>query len=425
MLATTLACVGARGQDRELSAHGELLDSIAAVVNEGVVLRSELRDEIDRITARLESQGTKVPPARTLEPQVLERLIIARIQLQRAERVGIQVSDETLNNALANVAERNNVTIAELPQVLAREGIDYQAYRSDMRNQIAIEQLRQRDVMSRINVTPREVDEYLARQAGKAAFNLEYNLSHILVAVSPTATPEVIATAEKKITDIRDRIRAGEDFAQLAVQYSDGQQALEGGALGWRKGDELPTLFTDIVPGLEKGQVSDPIRSASGFHVVRLNDRRGGEPIIEQQAHVRHILLKPNEVMDDDAVRQKIQGIRDRIAGGDDFAAVAKAVSDDPGSKNDGGDLGWNGPGSFAPEFQAVVDSIAEHTVSQPFRTAFGWHILEVLGRRTQDTTEEVKRQQAAFAIRNSKLSEETELWMRRLRDQAFVESRI
>jgi peptidyl-prolyl cis-trans isomerase SurA len=209
------------------------------------------------------------------------------------------------------------------------------------------------------------------------------------------------------------------------VQYSDGQQALEGGALGWRKGDELPTLFTDIVPGLEKGQVSDPIRSASGFHLVRLNDRRGGEPIIERQAHVRHILLKPNEVMDDDAVRQKIQGIRDRIVGGDDFAAVAKAVSDDPGSKNDGGDLGWNGPGSFAPEFQAVVDSIAENAVSQPFRTAFGWHILEVLGRRTQDTTEEVKRQQAALAIRNSKLSEETELWMRRLRDQAFVESRI
>jgi peptidyl-prolyl cis-trans isomerase SurA len=424
-LAAALACAAAQAQDRELSARGELVDGIAAVVNEGIVLRSELTAEMARITRRLEAQGTKPPPESTLEPQVLERLVISRIQLQRCERLGIQVSDETLNTALANVAQRNNVTIAELPEMLAREGLNYQAYRSDMRNQIAIEQLRQRDVMSRIAVTPREVEEYLARQAGKAAFNLEYNLSQILVAVSPTATPEVIAAAEKKIADIHDRARAGEEFAQLAVQYSDGQQALEGGQLGWRKGDELPTLFAEVVPGMEKGQVSDPIRSASGFHIVRLNDQRGGEPIIEQQLHVRHILITPNEVMDDQAAQQKIQRIRDRIVAGDDFGAVAKAVSDDSGSKNDGGDLGWSGPGSFAPEFQAVADSIAQNTVSQPFRTRFGWHILEVLGRRTQDTTEDVKRQQAVLAIRNSKLGEETELWMQRLRDQAFVELRI
>jgi peptidyl-prolyl cis-trans isomerase SurA len=294
-----------------------------------------------------------------------------------------------------------------------------------MREQIAIEQLRQRDVLSRINVTPKEVDEYLARQAGRAAFNMEYDLSHILVAVSPTATPDQIAAAEQKIADVSARIRAGEDFAQLAVQYSDGQQALEGGALGWKKGDELPSLFVDIVPGLAKGQISEPIRSASGFHLVRLNDQRGGEPIIEKQVHVRHILITPDEVMDDDTAREKIRGIRERILAGDDFGAVAKAVSDDPGSKNEGGDLGWSGPGAFAKEFQDVADTIAENTVSEPFRTRFGWHILEVLGRRVQDTTEEVKRQQAALAIRNGKLGEETELWMRRLRDQAFVESRI
>ncbi len=423
LILVALAFTGAQAQDRELSSQGQLLDGIAAVVNDGIVLKSELRTEMDRIERRLEAQGTKVPPESTLAPQVLDRLIIARIQLQRAERVGIQVSDETLNAALANIAERNKVSLAELPQMLAREGIDYQAYRRDMRDQISIEQLRQRDL--HIGVTPKEIDEYLARQAGRAAFNMEYNLSHILVAISGTATPDAIAAAEKKIDDIRARIRAGEDFAQLAVQYSDGQQALEGGLLGWRKGDELPTLFVDVVPGLEKGQVSEPIRSASGFHLVRLNDRRGGEPIIEQQVHIRHILITPNEVMDDEAARQKMQGIHDRIVAGDDFAAVAKAVSDDPGSKNDGGDLGWSGPGTFAPEFQAVAESIAENTVSEPFRTRFGWHILEVLGRRTQDTTEEVKRQQAAIAIRNSKLDEEMELWTRRLRDQAFVEPRI
>ncbi len=417
--------VMAHAQDRELSSRGELIDGIAAVVNDGVVLKSELAEETQRIVRRLEAQGTKVPPERSLAPQVLERLIINRIQLQRCERVGIQVSDETLNNALANIAQRNNVTIAQLPQVLAGEGLDYQQYRREMRDQIAIEQLRQRDVLARISVTPREIDEYLARQAGRASSNMEYDISQILVAVSPTATPDVIAAAEKKANDLYQRLQAGEDFAQLAVTNSDGQQALEGGGLGWKKGDELPTLFADIVPGLQKGQVAAPIRSASGFHLVRLNDRRGGEPIIEQQVHVRHILIAPNEVLDSDAAREKIMGIRQRILAGDDFATVARAVSDDPGSKNEGGDLGWTGPGTFAPEFQAVVDSIAADTLSEPFRTRFGWHILEVLGRRTQDTTEEVKRQQAALAIRNSKLGEETEIWMHRLRDQAFVESRI
>ncbi|GIK34917.1 MAG: hypothetical protein AMXMBFR45_08180 [Gammaproteobacteria bacterium] len=415
----------AHAQDRELSSRGELVDGIAAVVNDGVVLKSELAEETQRIVRRLQAQGTQVPPQRSLVPQVLERLIINRIQLQRCERVGIQVSDETLNNALANIAQHNNVTIAQLPQMLAAEGIDYQQYRREMRDQIAIEQLRQRDVLARISVTPREIDEYLTRQAGRASFNMEYNISQILVAVSTTATPDVIAAAEKKANDLYQRLKAGEDFAQLAVTNSDGQQALEGGSLGWKKGDELPTLFADLVPGMQKGQVAEPIRSASGFHLVRLNDRRGGDPIIEQQVHVRHILIAPNEVLDSDAAREKIQGIRQRIVAGDDFATVARAVSDDPGSKNEGGDLGWTGPGTFAPEFQTVVDGIAPNTLSEPFRTRFGWHILEVLGRRTQDTTEEVKRQQAALAIRNSKLGEETEIWMHRLRDQAFVETRI
>ncbi len=425
LLASLLACAGASAQTRGLSDRGELLDGVAAVVNDGVVLKSELQTEMDRIVERLRAQGTNLPPERTLARQVLERLVITRIQLQRAERVGIQVSDETLNNALASVAQRNNVSIAELPRVLAQEGIDYQAYRSQMRDQIAVEQLRQRDVLSRITVTPREIDEYLDRQSGRAAFNMEFNLSQILVAVAPTASPDAVAAAEKRVEELRERLRNGEDFAELAVSYSDGQQALEGGSLGWRKGDELPTLFAEIVPGLEKGQVSEPVRSASGFHLVRLNDRRGGEPIIEQQVHARHILIAPNEVLDDDAALDRIRGIRQRILDGDDFATVAKAASDDPGSKNEGGDLGWTGPGTFAPEFQEVVERLPEGVVSEPVHTRFGWHIIEVLGRRVQDTTEEVQRQQAALAIRNSKLGEETDLWMRRLRDQAFVEYRI
>jgi peptidyl-prolyl cis-trans isomerase SurA len=243
--------------------------------------------------------------------------------------------------------------------------------------------------------------------------------------MSGTATPEAVAAAEKKAADIYNRIKAGEDFAQLAVTYSDGQQALEGGALGWRKGDELPTLFVDVVPGLEKGQVSEPIRSASGFHIVKLNDRRGGEPIMESQVHARHILLKPNEILDNDAVREKLKAIREQIVKGDDFAAVAKAVSEDPGSRTDGGDLGWTGGSDLVPEFQAVLDKLDINDISEPFQSRFGWHIVQLLGRRVQDTTEETRRQQAGLAIRNSKLGEETELWTRRLRDQAFVEYRI
>jgi len=425
LLAMLGLCATAQAQDRELSASGELLDGIAAVVNDGVVLKSELSAEMDTIIARLEANGTKVPPERQLAPQVLERLVITRIQLQRCERVGIKVSDETLNNALANVAQRNNIPLAELPKLLAGQGLDYQAYRNDMRNQIAIEQLRQRDVVSRIAITPREIDEYLARQAGRASYNMEYSLSQILVAVPATATPDQVDAARKKVDDIAGRIRAGEDFARLAVEFSDGQQALEGGSLGWKRGDELPTLFAEVVPGLQKGQVSDPIRSGSGFHLVKLDDQRGGEPIIEQQVHVRHILISPNEVLDDQAAEAKIRGIRARIVGGDDFAAVARAVSDDPGSKAEGGDLGWSGPNTYAPEFQKLADTLPEGQLSEPFRTRFGWHVLEVLGRRTQDTTEDVQRNQAALAIRNSKLGEETELWARRLRDQAFVEIRI
>jgi peptidyl-prolyl cis-trans isomerase SurA len=412
-------------QERGLSDRGELLDGIAAIVNDGVVLKSELQAEMTRIVDRLRRQGTQLPAERALAQQVLERLVVNRIELQRADRVGIQVSDETLNSALASIAQRNNTTLEQLPALLAREGIDYQTYRREMRDQIALEQLRQRDVVTKIVVTPREIDEYLARQAGRAAFNQEYNLSHILVSISGTATPEAIAAAEKKATDIYQRIKAGEDFAQLALTYSDGQQALEGGSLGWRKGNELATVFVDIVPGLEKGEVSEPIRSASGFHIVKLIDRRGGEPIMENQIHVRHILLKPNEILDSDAVRDKLKGVREQIVKGDDFGAVAKVISEDPGSKTDGGDLGWMGGTDLVPEFTTVCDKLDVNQISEPFQSRFGWHIVQLLGRRVQDTTDDVRRQQAGLAIRNSKLGEETELWMRRLRDQAFVEYRI
>ena len=409
----------------ELSSTGQLLDGIAAIVNDGIVLKSELDAEVARIVQRLDAQGTPVPEMNVLLPQVLERLVVQRIQIQRAERVGVEVPDETLNVALSNIAQRNGVALSDLPSMLEAQGMDYSAYREDMRKQLSVEQLRQRDVIGRINVTPRELEEYVARQQGRATGNEEFSLSHILISLSTSASPDDIDAAEEQAVDIYQRAVSGELFTDLAIAYSDGQNGLDGGSLGWRNGNELPTLFAEVVPGLQVGQVSEPIRSASGFHIVRLDGKRGAEPIMENQTRARHILITTNEVLDDGSARQKLVEIREQVVAGDDFAAVAKAISEDPGSAVEGGDLGWQGPGTFVPEFQAVLEELEIDEISMPFKSPFGWHIVQLRERRVYDTTEEVERQQAIMAIRNSKFEEETELWARRLRDQAFVEYRL
>jgi peptidyl-prolyl cis-trans isomerase SurA len=415
----------AQAQTRELSDSGELLDGIVALVNEGVVLKSELQVETDRIVERLKQQGTQLPPPQILMRQVLDRLVTEQLQLQRAEKVGIQVSDETLNQALATIAQRNNIPLSELPAMLAREGVDYANYRRDLRQQLTIDQLRQRDVLQRINVSPKEVDAYLARQEGKASLREEFLLSHILIALPASATPGQIESAESQATDIYQRLQAGEDFATLAVSYSNGQQALEGGSLGWRKGSELPSLFADVAPGLAKGAVSEPIRNAGGFHLIKLDDRRGGDAIMENQAHARHILLTTNEVLDDSAAEQRLKEIRERIIGGEDFAAVAKAVSEDAQSAIEGGDLGWTGPGNFVPIFEEQLSKLEPNDISEPFRTQFGWHIVQLLERRVYDATADKQKQEAILAVRNSKLGDEVDIWTRRLRDEAFVEYRL
>ena len=377
-LATTLACVTARAQTRELSRSGELLDGIVALVNDGVVLKSELpgRDGPHR-GAGCRSQGTQLPPTPVLTRQVLDRLVIEQLQLQRAEKVGIQVSDETLNQALANIAAaQQRAAGASCPALLAREGVDYTAYRRELRQQITIDQLRQRDVLQRINVTPKEVDAYLARQEGKASLREEFLLSHILIAVPANATPGADCWRRRSLVDdLYKRLQAGEDFAKLAVAYSNGQQALEGGSLGWRKGSELPSLFADVAPGLGKGQVAEPVRNASGFHLIKLDDRRGGEAIMENQTHVRHILLTTNEVLDDEQRRgRSSRPSAQRILAGEDFAAVAKAVSEDPQSAIEGGDLGWAGPGQLRAGFRGADEQAAaqrdQRAVPDPVRLA-------------------------------------------------------
>ena len=420
----------ASAQERGLGAGGELLDGVAAVVNEGVVLKSELAEGIERTvqnwTRQQQDQPPEqrrpLPPGPILEQQVLNQLVVREIQLQRAKRVGINVSDDLLNEALSRVASNLGYTLEELPTVLAAQDIDYAAYREDSRKDLLIEQLEQRDVVRGIAITPRELEQCLADSTANASDTFDYNISHILISVPTNATQEDIEKARARINEIHDRLDAGEDFARLAVATSQAQTALDGGSLGWRKGAQLPTLFAATVVKMKPGEYSEPIQSTGGFQLVRLNDMRGAERTMVDQLHVRHILLRPNEILDEAAVQQKARGIREQILGGDDFATIAKSVSEDPGSAADGGDLGWLSPGDTVPEFEEALANLPMKELSEPVKSRMGWHLVEVLERRSHDTTDEVKRDQCGRQIRSVKAEEERELWLRRLRDQAFVQ---
>lgn len=421
-----LAILGAFGTAHAatLSDSGVLLDRIVAVVNEGIIMQSQLDAKVTQITRQLSAQGTTLPPRSVLEQQVLEQLILQEVQLQRARRLGIRVTDEQLNGTLSRVARRNGITLSELPATMAAQGIDYARYREDMRDELTLEALHQRDVMTRINVSDREIQRYLERQAASAGDQLDYDLSHILIAVPSDATGEEVQQARERALELKQRIEEGADFAELAVAWSEGQNALQGGHLGWRKGSQLPPEFFREVREMNPGDVAGPLRTGSGFHVIRLNDVRGAEKVVELQTHVRHILMRPNEIMDEQTVRQELERLRERILEGEDFADVARLHSQDPGSAINGGDLGWSSPGSFVPEFEEQLAQLEKGDISEPFRTPYGWHIVQLLDRAERDTTEEVRREQAVQAIRSGKLEQETDIWLRELRDEAYVEIR-
>jgi peptidyl-prolyl cis-trans isomerase SurA len=425
LYASLLVAPAALAQTRDISAHGELLDRIAAIVNDGLVLKSDLDGQMDTVAKRLQEQKIEMPPQSVLRQQVLDRLILQEIQMQRAKHVGLTISDEQLNTALQDIAQRNKIPFDQLPTALAAQGVDYKLYRESMRRELTLSTLRQRDVIAHINVTPRELDQYLARQQTAAA-NDEFNVSHILLSLPEAATPKQLDEIARKAQDLAARASKGEDFGQLAIANSNSQTALDGGQLGWRKGTQLPQFILELVVKMKPGDVSEPVRTPSGFHIVKLNERRGGEAkVVINQIHLRHILMKPNELDDDETVRQKLGKLRDRILKGEDFAGIASTASEDPGSAPDGGDLGWAGPGTFVPEFDQAIAELKVNEISEPFKTRYGWHIVQMLGTRTYDSTDDVRRQRAFAAIRESKADEETELWLRRLHDEAFVETKM
>jgi len=410
----------------ELSDTGEFLDGIAAIVNEGVVLKSQFDDQLSIISERAMKQGVPLPPANVLEEQILERLILNEIQLQRASRIGLQVSDAMLNDSIRRLAEQNGVRFEDMPALLAGDGVDYAEFRRSLRDEITVEQLRRIEVGQSINVTDREIEQCIADLEGNVVVNSEYELSHIRLSFSENASASEVREVEALVNSLYQQLQEGADFRELAVRYSAGDTALEGGSLGWMKGDQVPTLFIDALQDMESGDVSEPLRAANSFHLVRVDDMRSAVQRSEvKQVKARHILITPNEIIDDETAKQRLEEALAKIREGEDFGEQAKLLSDDPGSANLGGDLGWTNPGTFVPEFDEVIDNSEIGVVSEPFRSQFGWHILEVLDRRVYDNTEDLKERNCDLRIRNSKMSEETQLWMQRMRDEAFVVSRL
>lgn len=412
---------------KDLSTDGQLLDRVVALVNDGLVLESELDAQTREITGRLRTQNVALPSNDVMRQQVLDRLVLEEIQAQRADRAGIKVSDEQVNAAMDDIAKRQSITLEQLPAKLAADGIDYPVYRIELKREIARQVLRSRDVVQRITVTPHELDQYLEHQKKTASAANEYNVSHILIAVAQDATPAQLAAASKRAQEIDERARRGEDFGKLAITYSASETALDGGSLGWRKGTELPTFLADVIARMKPGDVSDMLQTPSGFHIVRLNETRaaGGAQII-QQVHLRHILLKTSEIEDDATVRQKLARMRDQIISGkEDFAVLAKTNSQDASSAVNGGDLGWTQTDAFVAEFAATAESLTPNEISQPFRTQYGWHIVQMLGHRDFDNTADAARERAFEALRDSRVEEATELWLQQIRDESYVELRL
>jgi peptidyl-prolyl cis-trans isomerase SurA len=401
------------------------IDEIVAVVNGDCVLASELKRDTRRIEEELRQRGGSAPSPLELRSQVLERLVLKKIQLQVALRAGLKVDDATLDKAVENIAADNGLSIAQFRAVLERDGYNFNQFKRDVRDEILITKLRQREIDERIQITDMEIDDFLATQQQQGGKESEYRLAHTLVALPEGADEAQVAETRRKADEVLARLREGADFQHTALSVSDGQQALEGGDLGWRTVANLPTLFADKVSKLEKGGIGELIQSPSGFHIIKLMDVRRDETHMIKQTKVRHILVKPNEVVSEQDAKTRLSQLRLRLLGGENFSELARSHSDDRASSANGGELGWVNAGDLVPRFEEVMNHLQAGEISQPFETEFGWHIVQVLERRDYDGTEEVRRADAKAAIRKRKIEEEHEIWLRRLRDEAYVEYRI
>jgi peptidyl-prolyl cis-trans isomerase SurA len=413
-----VAAYGARGELREL-------DRIVAIVDDDVIMASELLERMRFIQRQFEASGRSLPPDDVLMSQLLERLVLDSLQMQMGRRAGIRVSEEELTRAVVSIAQQNGLDLEAFQPALAQDGMSYRDFREQIRREMVIGRVQQNRVNDRIYISPQELQNFLDSPVGRAATADDYRVGHILLSVSGDASADAVEAAEREASEIVEELRAGADFAQLAVARSAGQRALDGGDLGWRKAGQLPSLFAEAVIGADVGEVLDPIRSSSGFHVVKLMDKRGAGDSTVLQTHARHILVQPSEIRSETEAEELIRALHARLEAGEDFAQLAREHSDDPGSALSGGDLGWAMPGQMVPAFDATMNATEEGELSEPFRSEFGWHVLEVLERREQDMSDEVRERQAMRILRDRRFDEELQAWLAEIREEAFVEVKI
>jgi peptidyl-prolyl cis-trans isomerase SurA len=402
--------------------YAEVLDRMIANVENEPILESELQREVAAIVQKIQASNTAMPPDYVLKKQVLEKIIIEKLQHQLAERAGINISEEMLTNSATDIAQRNNMTLEQFKQELQNQGMTYQGFLDNMRNEIVINQLRGKEIGDRIKVTDREIEHFIETEDKGGEGLGQYHLGHILIAVKEGASADVIQKAKIKVDQLVKALRSGQDFTKTAMSESDDDNALKGGDLGWRSKSDVPTLFVDVVSKMANGEVSDPIRSPSGFHVIKMLEMKGVGAHMITKSKVRHILIKTNELIDDAEAQKRLLALKQRIADGDDFATLARAHSDDKGSALKGGSLDWVGPDDLVKPFQEAMDKLAINEVSEPVQTQFGWHLIQVLERESKDNTSDFKKNQIRDIIRKRKIEEETELWLRRLRDESSVE---
>jgi peptidyl-prolyl cis-trans isomerase SurA len=401
------------------------LDYIVAIVDDDVVLASELVSRLDSVRKQMRAADVPIPASDVLFNQMLERLIMEDIQLQMGQRAGVRIDDETLTASIEAIAKQNKMTIEQFTAALEHDGMNYREFREEVRREMIIQRVQRNRVNSRIYLSDEEIDAFLESPLGRRTLSDEYRVGHILIAVADDAQPAAVAAAEQQANDIYQQLKTGANFREMAIAHSADSRALEGGDLGWRKAGELPSLFAEQVFVLEVGDTSVPIRSGSGFHIVQLLEKRGAGTEVVEQALVRHILVKPSEIRSEAETEALIQDIYRRILAGEDFGDLARTYSEDPGSGLAGGDLGWSEPEKFAPEFAEVLRVTEINSVSKPFHTSFGWHVLQVMDRRQHDMSEDARRNLAVRVLHNRRFEEELQEWLREIRDEAYVDIKV
>ena len=409
----------------KLEAKIELLDKVIAVVDSGIIMESELKKRVEDIIWRLRNEGTELPPKKILEEQILERLIIEEIQLQIGERAGVKISDAELNRSLSMIASQNSMDLEQFKESLEANRESYRDLRESVRKEMIIQRVQRGKVAANIDISEQEIENYLNSEEGKSNLAEQYNVQQILLSIKGEATEIEITSIEKKGLDIISRYQKGESFEKLAATYSTDQNALEGGKLGWRRLSELPTLFANVVETMKIGEISQPIRSGAGLHIIRLAEKKGDVVKFEDQTLVRHILIQTSEIRSEKQTEGLINEIFGRLNQGEEFKQLARQYSDDPGSKMEGGDLGWTTAGSFDPVFESIMNQTEKGKLSKPFKSQFGWHILEVIDRRNEDVSDNERKNRAYQIIFNRKFEQELQRTLIELRSEAYVDIKL